>query len=388
MSTTVNDDATFASGPFEPSSPHYSPDSEAPSDVKSTFTSETEEYEQSQFSNEIDDIDSLPNDLPSTGTKRDHLHDYWQSNLNHPVDMPNKRQKIQSLQSIAIPATVFMAIDTTKEKPLAPIFEADATSEGGTPHAEATLGDNYIQDLHNISISRDFFVPSARAIETTQLDEEHSPDEEMPEPRQDFPFTVEGIKLSPTMVNTKVEVSELDRKITVKMMPHITERVNKIDKSLSHDSLDSILATVLPETKAWINSSVEGASTPLTAFYLSKEIAYYRRYLQYINHNSEKNLEEETWFNEQLNNLSKLNSKIAELTAYSHEPFQTSTTNITYDTFLVDTPTSSGGVTSASPPTILNGHIKRNSNKTFSKDDKHDDNDSSPSHSDSIHNKK
>ena len=97
-----------------------------------------------------------------------------------------------------------------------------------------------------------------------------------------------------------------------------------------------------------------------------------------MNHISDKPLEEETWFNEQLNNLSKLNSKIAELTAYSHDPFHTSATNIMYDTFVVDTPTSLRGVTSTTHPAIVDGHITKKSNKTFSKDDKHDDYDSSP----------
>ena len=194
---------------FEPSSPHYSPDSEAPSDVRSTFTSETEEYKQSPFFNEIDDLDSLQHDLKSNGLKRHHPHDDWQCNLNHPVDMPNKRQKIQSLQSISIPATVFMAIDTEKEKPLETIIETDTTFNEGPHHAEATIGDNYLRDLHNISISRDLYIPSARSFESTQIDDKYSPEDEMPEPKADFPYTVE----SPTMVDTNVEVSNLDRKM-------------------------------------------------------------------------------------------------------------------------------------------------------------------------------
>ena len=51
------------------------------------------------------------------------------------------------------------------------------------------------------------------------------------------------------MIEPTVEVNELDRKTIVKVLPHITERVNKLDKGLTHDSLDSILNTVLPEAK-------------------------------------------------------------------------------------------------------------------------------------------
>ena len=43
---------------FVPSSPHYSPDSEAPSDLRSTYTSETEEYAQTTSLNDIDTIGS------------------------------------------------------------------------------------------------------------------------------------------------------------------------------------------------------------------------------------------------------------------------------------------------------------------------------------------
>ena len=60
---------------------------------------------------------------------------------------------------------------------------------------EATTEENFIRDLHNISMSRDLYVPSTRSFETTQIDEKYSPEEEMPEPRQDFPYTIEGIKL-------------------------------------------------------------------------------------------------------------------------------------------------------------------------------------------------
>ena len=116
---------------------------------------------------------------------------------------------------------------------------------------------------------------------------------------------------------------------------------------------------MLPEAKGWIDSSIEGASTPLTAFYLSKEITYIRRYLQYINHISETNLDKETWYNEQLNNLSKLNSKIAELTACSHDPFPASATSLMYDTFDVGTPTSMEGGTSNTTPTIVDGYIAK-----------------------------
>ena len=126
---------------------------------------------------------------------------------------------------------------------------------------------------------------------------------------------------------------------------------------------------------------LEGASTPLTAFYLSKEIAYYRRYLQYMNHISQKPLGEETWFNEQLNNVSKLNSKIAELTAYSQDLFHTSATNIIYDTFDVGTPTSIEGGTSTRHPTIVDGCITKKYNKHFSSDDCSDDNNSTSYHS-------
>ena len=188
----------------------------------------------------------------------------------------------------------------------------------------------------------------------------------MPGPKQDFPYTVEGIRLDSTMSDSRIEVSDLDRKTTVKVLPHITERVNKITSSLSHDSLDSVLRVVLPEAKGWINSSIEGASTPLTAIYLSKEISYYRSYLQHMNHISEKTLEKETWFNKQLNNLSKLNSKVAELTACSHDPFPASATNIMYDTFDAGTITSMEGVTSGTTPTsIVDGCIAKNPTNTF-----------------------
>ena len=48
----------YESTAFEPSSPHYSPDSEAPSDLRSTYTSETEEYAQTTSLNDIDTIGS------------------------------------------------------------------------------------------------------------------------------------------------------------------------------------------------------------------------------------------------------------------------------------------------------------------------------------------
>ena len=98
---------------------------------------------------------------------RHHPHHDWQCNLNHPVDMPNKRRKINSLQSISIPATVYMAIETNPKQILQSIAEAGTTSNEGTHQPEATIGENYIRDLHNISISRDLYVPSARSLEST-----------------------------------------------------------------------------------------------------------------------------------------------------------------------------------------------------------------------------
>ena len=56
---------------------------------------------------------------------RHHPHHKWQYNLNHPVDMPNKRRKITPLQSIAIPATVYMAVEAKAAQTLQPIAEAD-----------------------------------------------------------------------------------------------------------------------------------------------------------------------------------------------------------------------------------------------------------------------
>ena len=73
---------------------HYSPDSEAPIDVRSTHTSETEKYTQSPSFNNIDEFDSTKNDFTSDGLMRHNPHHDWQCNLNHPVDMPNKRQKL------------------------------------------------------------------------------------------------------------------------------------------------------------------------------------------------------------------------------------------------------------------------------------------------------
>ena len=46
----------YESTAFEPSSPHYSPDSEDPSYVRTSYTSETEEYTQSTSSNDINEI--------------------------------------------------------------------------------------------------------------------------------------------------------------------------------------------------------------------------------------------------------------------------------------------------------------------------------------------
>ena len=57
-STKVNDDATIASGPFQPSSPHYLPDSDVPSNVRSTYTLETEEYSHTTSLKDIDTIGS------------------------------------------------------------------------------------------------------------------------------------------------------------------------------------------------------------------------------------------------------------------------------------------------------------------------------------------
>ena len=100
-----------------------------------------------------------------------------------------------------------------------------------------------------------------------------------------------------------------------------------------------------------------------------------------MNHISEKTLEKETWFNKQLNNLSKLNSKVAELTACSHDPFPASATNMMYDTFDVGTIFSMEGGTSGTTPTFVDGCIAKKSNKHFSSDNDTKDSDSKSSHS-------
>ena len=171
---------------FQPSSPLYSPDSETFSSNEYNRTPTSEESSDSSLNSDESFIfkimpESTP---PRINQEHDDEFDYkWQYDLNHPVDMPNKRLKTNSLHSIPIPATVYMAVDNNSKKPLQPIAETDTDSNGGTPKPEATLGENYVQDLHNISTSRDLFIPSDRCLETTQIDEEYGEDEEMPEPK-------------------------------------------------------------------------------------------------------------------------------------------------------------------------------------------------------------
>ena len=61
-STQVIDDATTVSSPFQPSSPHYSPDSEAPSDESFTYTPTTEVYSTTTSSNDFDTLGSTKDD--------------------------------------------------------------------------------------------------------------------------------------------------------------------------------------------------------------------------------------------------------------------------------------------------------------------------------------
>ena len=141
-------------------------------------------------------------------------------------------------------------------------------------------------------------------------------------------------------------------------MPQINERLNAMTyNEINHDSLESVSNEILPELKGTICSSIDGASTPLTRYWLSKETAYYKRYLKYRNHVYGNVLEKEEWYNDQLNTLRALNSKIITLSSYSHEPFKSTETAIPYDTFhLNDMPTSfqerNKAATSKSSPTI------------------------------------
>ena len=80
-------------------------------------------------------------------------------------------------------AIFVMAVENNSKQPLQLIAEADTDSSGGTPKPEATIGDNYVQDLYNISMSTDLYIPSDRCLETTQIDEEYGDHEEMPEPK-------------------------------------------------------------------------------------------------------------------------------------------------------------------------------------------------------------
>ena len=92
---------------FEPSSPHYLPDSEAPSDVKSTYTLEIEKYLQTTSLNDIDTIGST-----HLRRKYDQFNDCtWQHNLNHPVDFPTKRHKAFDNSHFDLPEMIYMAAD-------------------------------------------------------------------------------------------------------------------------------------------------------------------------------------------------------------------------------------------------------------------------------------
>ena len=148
-------------------------------------------------------------------------------------------------------------------------------------------------------------------------------------------------------------------------MPQINERLNAMTyNEINHDSLESVLNEILPELKGSICSSIDGASTPLTRYWLSKETAYYRRCLKYRNHLCDNVLEKEQWYNDQLNTLRALNSKIITLSSYSHEPFKSTETTVTFDTFHLNyTPTSYQESTKTAPskssPTILNGVMRQ-----------------------------
>ena len=106
----------YESTAFVPSSPHYSPDSEAPSDVRSNYTSETEEYMQTTASNDIDTMVSTKDDLPSDEPMSKHTHlrrKYeqfnaytWEHSLNHPVDFPTKRHKAFHNSHFSIPEMI------------------------------------------------------------------------------------------------------------------------------------------------------------------------------------------------------------------------------------------------------------------------------------------
>ena len=109
---------------FEPSSPLYSLDSEIFSSNEYNRTPTTEEKSYSSFdSNKSFTFKIMPESTPPR-TNQEHDVEFdpkWQHNLNHPLDMPNKRLKTNSLHSIPIPATVYLAVENNSKQTLQPI---------------------------------------------------------------------------------------------------------------------------------------------------------------------------------------------------------------------------------------------------------------------------